>query len=490
MKKQLKSFAGLFLLILLSSCAADQLEINETSTENSQTVWNYDGDSTTLQKVIAELKNSENRKPLERRLAKNEVLWKEAKFLLIDNKKRIMVPFLSTDKENVIGVLALVKDAKGKTTFDMAVRSRLTTKDNKLPFWNPDIWMGYFMASDKDILGIKNGNPGFKQTIANNKKSKANARIICDFYETVTTHCSYAYTYNAATGEAYNFVDRGCTDTYSYSHDCYWVPDPITEPTTNPGGDGSGGDGSGGGGISVTNNVINQKLDPCTYAVLEKLENSTQSDISKMIERFNPSGSFYNIYMMTGQVTNPNDFAETKKIPNSYSDVIMVFNEDYIKGTGQSSPPTDLSVATTMTHEIIHAYLISLLQDNIICGSSAICDFPTIYDAYVQQQIEKDRTILPDAHHELIAEKYLLAIASTIQEFHTGNPIGSGNPDQFYIDLAWGGLQNTAIFNKTFPDDPNHKNYNRRQQIFGRIYAEKSGIQYGVNTPLGTPCNN
>lgn len=254
MKKRLKSFAGLFLLILLSSCATDQLEINETSTANNEKVWEYNGDNSTLLKVIAELKNSENRKPLERRLSKNEVLWKEAKFLLIDDKKRIMVPFLSTDKENVIGVLALVKDAQGKTTFDMAVRSRLSTKDNKLPFWNPDIWMGYFMASDKDILGIKNGNPGFKQTIANNQKTKSNARTVCDLYETVTSHCSYAYLYNSATGEKYNYVDRGCTDTYSYNWQCYWVPDPITEPTTNPGGDGSGGDGggSGGGGGGIT----------------------------------------------------------------------------------------------------------------------------------------------------------------------------------------------------------------------------------------------
>lgn len=252
MKKQLKSFAGLLLLILLSSCAADQLEINETSTENSQTVWNYDGDSTTLQKVIAELKNSENRKPLERRLAKNEVLWKEAKFLLIDNKKRIMVPFLSTDKENVIGVLALVKDAQGKTTFDMAVRTRLIEKNNQLPFWNPDIWMGYFMALDKDILGIKNGNPGFRQTIANKKKSKTNARIQCDLYEIVTSHCSLSYLYDSATGEKYNYVDRGCTDTYSYTQECYWVPDPIIpiiEPTTDL-------DGGSGGGGSITPSLV------------------------------------------------------------------------------------------------------------------------------------------------------------------------------------------------------------------------------------------
>ena len=66
------------------------------------------------------------------------------------------MPFLSEDQENVIGVLTLVKNDKGKTTADMTVRTRMFVKNNKLPFWDKGNWLGYFMALDKDILGIKN----------------------------------------------------------------------------------------------------------------------------------------------------------------------------------------------------------------------------------------------------------------------------------------------------------------------------------------------
>nr|WP_315155112.1 hypothetical protein [uncultured Flavobacterium sp.] len=238
----------------------------------------------------------------------------------------------------------------------------------------------------------------------------------------------------------------------------------------------------------IEDQIDDSLLDACTKDVLTKLKTATQSDIATMISRFSPSGSIFNIKMSTGQVIDPNNFAETAKVKGSSTDVNMVFKEDYIKGTNNDNPPTDLSVATTMVHEIIHAYLISLLEENKTCGASGICDFPIIYDAYVQQQITKDPNKIPEAHHELIAEKYVNSIALTIQEFHTGQPVVSGFPYQVYLDMAWGGLIGTYVFNKTYPDDPNHKNYKERVRILARVNTEKLGSQYGIYSPIGTPC--
>ncbi|WP_163407981.1 hypothetical protein [Flavobacterium ajazii] len=159
------------MLLLLISCAVDKVERDETQITNPENVWIYDGESVVLKNVIADLKNGEYRESLERRLSKNEVIWEEAKFLLIDGKKRILVPFLSKDKENVIGVLTLVKDDKGKTTFEMTSRTQLKTKNNKLPFWNKGTWAGYFMALDRNILNIKNGNPGLAQIQLSEEKT-------------------------------------------------------------------------------------------------------------------------------------------------------------------------------------------------------------------------------------------------------------------------------------------------------------------------------
>lgn len=155
----------------------------------------------------------------------------------------------------------------------------------------------------------------------------------------------------------------------------------------------------------IEESINGDKLDPCTKEVLDKMKNLKQSDIASMINRFNPAESIFNINITIGQVIPSRDWAQTTKVNGSSTDINMIFNEDYIRGTGNSNPPTDLSVATTMAHEIIHSYLISLLEDNKTNGASEIQDFPTIYDAYVQQKITNDKsaTLLKDAHHELIA---------------------------------------------------------------------------------------
>ena len=237
--------------------------------------------------------------------------------------------------------------------------------------------------------------------------------------------------------------------------------------------------------------IDDNALDPCTKGVLDKLKLSTEKDISKMINRFNPASSVFNIKMSTGKVTKPSvNWAETTKVAGSATDVNIVFSEDYVKGSLFGTPPTDLSVATTMAHEIIHAYLISLLEDHLKNSSVGINDFPTIFDAYVQQQATKNTSILPTAHHELIAKDYVDAIASTIEQFHLGDTFHSGYPRQVYVDMAWGGLQGTYIFNKTYPKDSTDKNFKDRERILDRINTERKGTPYQGYTPVGTPCKN
>lgn len=272
---------------------------------------------------------------------------------------------------------------------------------------------------------------------------------------------------------------------------------------TTPGGytsPGGGGGNSGGGGITAPTNAeiaaaiqkkINaDKLDACTKAVLDKLKNLKQANIAAMIQRFNSGGSIFNINMSTGQIPDNNSsiWAQTTPMSGSSTDINMVFNQDYINGKYNPNPPTDLSVATTMAHEIIHAYLISQLQQYKSGEASGICDFPTVYDAFVKQKISSNPNILPEAQHELIASAYVNAIASTIEEFQTGQPVTSGYPKQVYLDMAWGGLITTAIFTKNYPNDPNHKNYKDRERIMARINTEKLGSIYGSNMPIGTPC--
>jgi hypothetical protein len=271
---------------------------------------------------------------------------------------------------------------------------------------------------------------------------------------------------------------------------------PTTSPSYNPYGTGGGGSGSTSTGNQqsdynaqkIEENINDDKLDPCTKNVVEKLKNlSNVGDIAAMLKRFSAAGSIFNINMTLGKMEKSRDLAETRKTPGSSTDINIVLNEDYIKGVAYPNPPTDLSVAHTIVHEIIHAYLTSLLTQHIACGSSDICDFPVVYDAYVQQQITKYQTPV-DPQHVETSEKYINAIACTLQEFNTGQTVTSGFPSQAYIDLAWGGLTDTYVFNKTFPNDSSHKNYADRQRIINRTNSEKLGNVAGQSSPLGTPC--
>jgi hypothetical protein len=266
-------------------------------------------------------------------------------------------------------------------------------------------------------------------------------------------------------------VFNGLIYTYDASGTGNWEGDPATEENIAQ---------------TIEDQIDDSKLDPCTKGVLDKLKNLSGGDITNMLKRFTPPGSIFNINMSVGKVNSNANWAETTPLNGSRTDINMVFNENYINGTNYSSRPTDLSVATTMAHEVIHGYLISLLEEKKACGASGICDFPTIYDAYVQQQISKNPNLTVDEHHELIANKYVNTIAATIQEFHTGQSVTY--PLQVYLDLAWGGLTGTYVFNKNYPNDPNDKNYKDRERIFARINTEKLGTQYGINSPIGTPC--
>lgn len=262
-------------------------------------------------------------------------------------------------------------------------------------------------------------------------------------------------------------------------------------------------DAGGGGNSGITaptpleianaleKNINGTELDACSKAVLEKLKNLKQNDIADIISKFASNSSIFTLNMKTGKVETSTNDAETS-IVSTYNYNITL-NTNYINGVMEgeiNSPPTTLSLATTLTHEIIHAYFISVVDEYKTFNSSKICDFPTLYDAYVMQNTPKGSSQSQvEAHHNLMATKYVNSIASTIQEFDTGIPVTSGFPNQVYLDIAWAGLEGTYIFNKNYPNDPNDKNYSDRNRILSRGSIEKYNKPRGNQIPIGKPCN-
>ena len=372
--------------------------------------------------------------------------------------------------EEIISSRLVTFNNKSSASFnDMTIISAFK-KDTNISGYSGTIT--FFNLFQRMLLSNQyyNGNLVISKAIEKNPNAMMSKSVLCIEWYLVTT-----------------YQDGFQTKEYQYTTCDSCSLDEIFESLCDSDG-GTGGSGGIDASQEIEDRINDNNLDPCTKGILEKLKNLSGGDITNMLKRFTPPGSIFNINMITGKVINndPNVWAQTTPIKGSRTDINMVFNENYIYGTNYSSRPTDLSVATTMAHEVIHAYLISLLEENKACGASGICDFPTIYDAYVQQQISKDPNLTADEHHELIAKNYVYTIASTIQEFHTGQY--TDYPYQNYLDMAWGGLVGTTIFNKDFPNDPNDKNYKYRERILDRINTEKKGEQYQGYFPMGTPC--
>lgn len=259
MKKQFY-YAILLVVLLVASCVNDGAG-SETS-YSPEDVWEYNDDVAVLSKVIKELKNGSNGKKLENTFLKNDILWEESKFLFIDNKKRILVPFLSEDRSTVQGVLSLVKDAKGKTTFTITDRYQSMRENSSLPFWDGGTWLGYFLALDKDILGTENGSPGIATRPAKNKSENSlTMRMECSTQQTgETVFYRYYYTLDSA-GEVSNFGFEITHTEPIYSNVCYDVPDPVIPDN----GSGSGGSSGGSSGTPDNNILINKNKLCGTY---------------------------------------------------------------------------------------------------------------------------------------------------------------------------------------------------------------------------------
>ncbi|GAA6767678.1 hypothetical protein AAFH68_36280 [Flavobacterium sp. CGRL1] len=262
-------------------------------------------------------------------------------------------------------------------------------------------------------------------------------------------------------------------------------PNPITEPIFPPMPPFTGGSGGTPSAWNKVEQINDDQLDPCGKSSLDRLKNLKQNDITKMLQRFGSSISPYDVSIQKGPTPlNPNGFGSTIRISrNNYQ---IIINQDYLNGVTDlepNSPPTDLSVATTIVHELIHAYFLSLVDQYQSSGSSPLTDFPTLFEAYVRStQPGSTSNDLADAHHAEIANWYIDIMASTLQEFNTGTPVTqSANIQQIYKDLAWSTLQGTPIYNAKLTAA-------EKERIQKTQAVEAKNKSRGSQNPTGKPC--
>lgn len=237
----------------------------------------------------------------------------------------------------------------------------------------------------------------------------------------------------------------------------------------------------------IENHINDIDLSPCSKNILDRLKNLEQSDIKKIMEKFNATKDYEvdiravdeNLGINTQALTNWFGGTGSSRVPYNYW---IKIKNDYL------NQATDLSVASTILHEMVHAYFLSLIDDcNIENDCELLQSFPDLWNYYVAHNNQGVAGGI--SQHNQMAASYVRILAVALQEFHTGEIVADDEePEQLYKDLAWDGLEGTIPFN----------NLDSLEQIrIQKVNDAERTNQPQLNisgtaiqaSPVGTPCN-
>ena len=222
----------------------------------------------------------------------------------------------------------------------------------------------------------------------------------------------------------------------------------------------------------IVDSIKVSQLDPCPKEVMDKLMYSGNLDIAFVLQSLGASTDYKVNFVMKPA----SSYAETQRTSK--------YNYEIRVDRTQSTDGTKLFKATVLLHEIIHAHFLSIVDyynSTPTTLFSLQTSFPDLFEAYVKKNYPNPS----DAQHKEMAEKYVEAMAMTLQQYDANDKINY----QVYKDLAWGSLSKAPIFSKTFL--PGSDEYKR---ILNRYNAEAVGRAVDQGTPdeqapVGKPCN-
>ncbi|WP_188409679.1 hypothetical protein, partial [Mucilaginibacter phyllosphaerae] len=226
------------------------------------------------------------------------------------------------------------------------------------------------------------------------------------------------------------------------------VPCPTTPPRVTPVNN-----------QEFLNQIDDSKLKPCMQSVLARLKNLSGNNVADIIQKFAGTTPGYNWVMKSG----------------STGSAAAITNSTYNRLTGtvtttfdatQVSSGSDLAIAKTILHESVHSYLIAYFGSD---QNAATKTYPQLYNEWLNA---KDANV---AHHDEIVRSFMSNIGASLKAY--GISQGYKLTDQFYNDLAWGGLQETSTFKKLSQTD--------KDRIINTIMGEQSGTD--SNGDYATP---
>lgn len=135
---------------------------------------------------------------------------------------------------------------------------------------------------------------------------------------------------------------------------------------------------------------------------------------------------------------------------------------------------TNFSFARTILHETLHAYL--LFEQNY----PSDCDLNCLLIRYIAEHGPNPN----DINHNLYVEtKFLNDISIELKNYATGldynvNALG----DQYFKEMAWGGLHETNLFKSKPLSEQNRINARIKAEVTGEMqtYGNSSALPMGI----------
>ena len=223
-------------------------------------------------------------------------------------------------------------------------------------------------------------------------------------------------------------------------------------------------------------------LDPCPKEVMGKLVNTTDCQMAQVFNKLNADFSKYLVNVVSGNSgTNP----AITKMTSPFCYLITMSNDRYTSST-------KLYKAANLLHEMVHAYFLSLVDDNTnntATNPAAYDNLPTLFQAFCDKNFPLNPNDRQDIHHEEMANNYVNAIANALQEYNKINDPNGLVPYQVYSDLAWGGLYGTPVYDKHFENKADEKARVENRYACEQVGSAKGVGTTNVQTPIGKPCN-
>lgn len=126
----------------------------------------------------------------------------------------------------------------------------------------------------------------------------------------------------------------------------------------------------------IEEQIDDDYLDDCTKQVLTNIKSLNQNDFARILAKFSPLNSVYKVTLIPDNTLPADDLGTT-----DWSGDVLPIPYDYTIKLNQNFlvESTKLGMAATILHELLHAYFLSIVDDNYETGSTELENFPNLF---------------------------------------------------------------------------------------------------------------